>query len=91
MLAWLRDLTGRERKTMLACWAGLLIRARFWRNPCLLLLGLGCGITLIHAFADFPFHNGAILFTWCAFLPLMVRWAQLECRENGRAASPGPH
>ncbi len=22
MLAWLRDLTGRERKTMLACWAG---------------------------------------------------------------------
>ena len=22
MLAWLRDLTGRERQTMLACWAG---------------------------------------------------------------------
>ena len=47
-------------------------------NPAFLLLTLGLGLTLAHAWVDFPLYNPAILTTFCAVWVLVVRWAELE-------------
>jgi O-antigen ligase len=63
---------------MLAHWARALVRWRFWRNPCTALAAPACLLTLIHAAGDFPFHNPAVLVTWCALLPALVLWTKWE-------------
>lgn len=49
-------------------------------QPGLALIGLGLGVTLVHAWVDFPLYNPAILGTFCAIGILLVRWAELETR-----------
>lgn len=51
-------------------------------HPAFLLLTLGLGLTLAHAWVDFPLYNPAILTTFCAVWVLVVRWAELE-RSRG--------
>jgi O-antigen ligase len=65
-----------------------LARLRAWRHPAAAVLLLGCLITMIHAGFDFPFFNPAILITWCALWPVMIRWLEIE-REGLRAGPPG--
>ena len=55
-----------------------LIRVRFWSNPATLFVVLGLVQTLIHCWADFNFHNPAILLTWCTLWPVLIRWTELE-------------
>ena len=55
-----------------------LIRLRCWRNPPMAVLLGGCLVTMMHAAFDFPFSNPAILITWCALWPLMIRWLEIE-------------
>jgi hypothetical protein len=64
-----------------------LLRLRVWRHPAAAVLLLGCLITMIHAGFDFPFFNPAILVTWCALWPVMIRWLEIE-REGLRAGPP---
>jgi O-antigen ligase len=63
---------------MLAYGIRRLVRARFWRNPCTALLVPGCALTLAHAAGDFPFHNPAILLTWCAIVTAAARWGEWD-------------
>ncbi len=49
-------------------------------QPSFLLLTLGLGLTLAHAWVDFPLYNAAILTTFCAVWILAARWAELETR-----------
>ena len=55
-----------------------LVRVRFWRNPLSLVLVIGCGLTLVHAWVDFVFQNPAVLLTWCILLIGALRWAELD-------------
>jgi O-antigen ligase len=64
-----------------------LSRLRVWRHPAAILL-LGSLVTMIHATFDFPFFNPAILITWCALWPVMLRWLEIE-QPRGRA-EPSP-
>lgn len=59
-------------------YAATLMRRRFWEHPPVLLLAGGCAVTLVHSLGDFNFFNPAILITWCAFWPTLVRWMELE-------------
>jgi len=59
-------------------WARRLWRARFWRSSWLLCLVVAGGLTLIHAWFDFPLHNPAILLAWCLLWPVGVRWREAE-------------
>lgn len=43
-----------------------------------LLLGLGLGLVLAHAWVDFPFQNPAILLTWLSVGTALLRWLELE-------------
>ena len=49
-------------------------------QPAFLLMLLGFGLTLAHAWVDFPLYNPAILTTFCAVWILVTRWAELETR-----------
>lgn len=49
-------------------------------HPAFLLMLLGFGLTLAHAWVDFPLSNPAILTTYCAAWILALRWAELETR-----------
>jgi len=65
-----------------------LARLHFWGNSLSLLLFVGCMITLLHCAVDFNFYNPAILVTWCAFWPALVRWSKLDgTTGNGRQSS----
>jgi O-antigen ligase len=59
------------------CYLARLARLRFWRDPLSLLLFAGCCVTLLHCLGDFNFYNPAILITWCAFWPALVRWNEI--------------
>jgi O-antigen ligase len=65
-----------------------LARLRVWRHPAAAVLLLGCLVMMIHAAFDFPFFNPAILITWCALWPVMLRWLEIE-QQRGRA-EPSP-
>jgi O-antigen ligase len=49
-------------------------------HPAFLLLLLGFGLTLAHAWVDFPLSNTAIFTTFCTVWLLSLRWAELENR-----------
>lgn len=49
-------------------------------HPAFLLTLIGFGLTLAHAWVDFPLNNAAILTTFCAAWVLTLRWAELESR-----------
>lgn len=49
-------------------------------QPAFLLLTIGLGLTLAHAWVDFPLYNASILTTFCAVWILGLRWAELETR-----------
>lgn len=49
-------------------------------HPAFLLTFIGLGLTLAHAWVDFPLSNPAILATFCALGVLSLRWAELETR-----------
>lgn len=70
---------------MLACGLRHLIQQHVYQRPHLLFIALALAITAAHAWMDFPAHNPAILFLWCASAALLGRWAELE---NRRAAAP---
>lgn len=55
---------------------------RGWPSPAIVLL-LGAGQTLLHAWFDFPFQNPAILTTWLALIVLSLRWLELEAAAGG--------
>lgn len=64
-------------------WLGWqLVRRRFWKNPLALPVGLGCGLTLLHAWADFVFQNPAVLTTWAVLLLGACRWAELDQHDS---------
>lgn len=48
------------------------------RTPGFLLLFIGLGLPLAHAWVDFPLSNCAIFTTYVAVWVLVVRWAELE-------------
>ncbi len=59
-------------------WLLVFYRSRaIWHSLAIPIL-LGCGQTLIHAWADFPFQNPAILVTWLALIAIAARWLELE-------------
>lgn len=55
---------------------------RGWPSPAIVLL-LGAGQTLMHAWFDFPFQNPAILTTWLALIVLSLRWLEFEAAAGG--------
>lgn len=55
-----------------------LLRAGAPSQPAFVLLLIGLGLTLAHAWVDFPLYNPAILTTFVALWILLVRWADLE-------------
>ncbi|TAG32413.1 MAG: O-antigen ligase domain-containing protein, partial [Verrucomicrobia bacterium] len=57
-----------------------LVRLGALGQPGHVLVAVGLGATLAHAWVDFPLNNPAILGTFCALLVLLVRWAELETR-----------
>ena len=61
-----------------AYYAIALVRRRFWEQLPALFLGAGCAVTLLHGLGDFNFFNPAILLTWCALCPALVRWTELN-------------
>lgn len=63
--------------------AGLL-RIEAQRKPMQLLLLGGLALVAIHSVVDFNAHNPAILLTWCALWPILVRWGELEDRKTDR-------
>jgi O-antigen ligase len=60
------------------CWAGLLVRARFWRNPLSVAVVAGILLTLAGAWWDFPFQCPAILITWGVLWAAATAWARFE-------------
>ena len=69
-------------------------RRRAWRNPLVLLVILGCTLTIVHAWMDFVFQNPAILVTWAVLLVAMLRWVELEhvmTAGGGPRPSGGAH
>jgi hypothetical protein len=54
-------------------YSATLIRLRFWENRTALFIAGGCLVTLVHSYGDFNFYNPAVLITWCACWPLLVR------------------
>jgi O-antigen ligase len=50
-----------------------LIRLRIWENRTALFIAGGCLMILVHSYGDFNFYNPAVLITWCACWPLLVR------------------
>lgn len=66
-------------------WAGIAwVRAGGWRHPLALMIVIGLGQILLHAFMDFPFQNPAILVTWWALLVISLRWLELDApRTDG--------
>jgi O-antigen ligase len=57
-----------------------LIRLGSLAHPAFLLITFGLGLTLAHAWVDFPLYNVAILTTFCTVWAAVVRWAELEHR-----------
>jgi O-antigen ligase len=62
-----------------------LLRAKALSHPGFLLITIGLGLTMAHAWVDFPLSNTAILTTFGLSWVLLVRWAELE-RSRGRGA-----
>ena len=60
---------------------------KVWRHAPATLLLMGCVVTALHATVDFPFFCPAILITWCALWPILMKWAELELQnsEGGRS------
>ena len=58
-----------------------LCRGGALAHPAFLLLTMGLGLTLAHAWVDFPLYNIAILTTFCAVWVLITRWAELELKS----------
>ena len=69
----LAELSDSERLTL----AGL-IRLKVMRHPVVLPILAGLGLTLLHAWVDFPFQCPAILCAWLTAAFLSVRWLELE-------------
>ena len=61
-------------------WLARAIRLEFWRHPALLVLLAGLAMPMLHSWVDFNAHNPAILTTWCALWPCLVRWLEIEER-----------
>lgn len=59
-------------------WLLMLVRQRAIDHPLCLMLVAGCVLTVVHARIDFVFQNPAVLVTWCAFWPIVARWAEEE-------------
>lgn len=59
-----------------------LCRVGALRSPAFVLMLVGLGLPLAHAWVDFPLSNCAIFTTYVAVWVLVVRWAELE---NSRA------
>ncbi len=59
-----------------------LLRAGALTHPGFLLITLGLGLTLAHAWVDFPLSNTAILTTFGLSWVMLVRWSELE-RSRG--------
>lgn len=55
-----------------------LARGGVLRHPVVLPVTAGLGLTLLHAWVDFPFQCPAILCTWLSAAFLSLRWLELE-------------
>lgn len=68
--------------TLLAAMAVWLLagfaRGGVLRHPVVLPVTAGLGLTLLHAWVDFPFQCPAILCTWLSAAILSLRWLELE-------------
>jgi O-antigen ligase len=65
---------------ILVFWLARAIRLECWRHPALLVLLAGLAMPMLHSWVDFNAHNPAVLTTWCALWPCLVRWLEIEER-----------
>ena len=59
--------------------------SRISRHAPATLLLMGLVGTALHATVDFPFFCPAILITWCALWPVLLKWAELDLKLEQRA------
>jgi O-Antigen ligase len=56
----------------------VLVRTAVWRNSWGVLVLLGCGMTLAHAWVDGVLRNAAVMITWTALVVALARWQMFE-------------
>lgn len=63
---------------MFATMVWRIVRGGAFANPAFLLGFMGLGLTLAHAWMDFPLYNCAIFTTYVTVWVLLARWIELE-------------
>lgn len=72
---------------LLACIGASLRRSAIFSQPALLVFVGAPTLVALAAFADFPFHNPAILLTAASVLAVTLRWAAMERQSTSRPKS----
>ena len=63
-------------------WMQLQLRSSFWKTPLGLLVIMGGGLTVIHAWGDFLFQCPAILVLWGVLFVAIALWSRFESRRG---------
>ena len=63
-------------------WVQFQLRSTFWKTPLGLLVIIGGGLTVAHAWGDFLFQCPAILVLWSVLFVAIALWSRFESRHR---------